>query len=259
MKYQHIVQAEFIDRPNRFIAHVKLAETEPLTAEMAAEAAEIEKEADAAGGSEGVTVHVKNTGRCRELLVPGATVYLEKSANPNRSTAYDLVAVEKGERLINMDSQAPNKVVEEWLWKKELFPDLILVRPETKYGNSRFDFYVETAGDRSLGRVGEKIFIEVKGVTLEENGVCRFPDAPTERGVKHIRELIKCRSDGYEAYILFVIQLSPVKYLEPNDVTHKAFGDALREAAKAGVHVLARDCKITIDSMEIMNEVEVRL
>ena len=171
MKYQHIVPAEFVDRPNRFIAHVKLAEAALQAPDADNEAVGMEKRADTSSGSENVTVHVKNTGRCRELLVPGATVYLEKSTNPNRSTAYDLVAVEKGERLINMDSQAPNKVVEEWIWKKELFPDLILVRPETKYGNSRFDFYVETAGERNLGKAGEKIFIEVKGVTMEKDGV----------------------------------------------------------------------------------------
>ena len=153
MKYQHIVQAEFIDRPNRFIAHVLVNGKEE-------------------------TVHVKNTGRCRELLREGTRVYLEKSENPNRSTAYDLVAVEKGKRMINMDSQAPNIVVGEWLLSKELFPDLILLRPETKYGNSRFDFYVETEA--------EKIFIEVKGVTLENEGVVRFPDAPSDRAVKHV-------------------------------------------------------------------------
>ena len=145
--------------------------------------------------------------------------------------------------------------VERWVFDKEEKPGECfknaVVYSEKTYGESRFDFYIED-GER-------KAFMEVKGVTLELDGVCRFPDAPTERGVKHIRELIKCMEDGYEAYILFVIQMSPVKYLEPNDATHKAFGDSLREAAKAGVHVMARDCKVTIDSMEIMNEVEVRL
>ena len=150
-----------------------------------------------------------------------------------------------------MDSQAPNAAVKEWLKKGELFSKDAKIYSEKTYGESRFDFYIEDGA--------RKAFMEVKGVTLEDDGVCRFPDAPTERGIKHIRELIKCIEDGYEAYILFVIQLSPVKYLEPNDVTHKAFGDVLREAAKLGVHVMARDCSVTIDSMEIMNEVEVRL
>ncbi len=259
MKYQHIVQAEFIDRPNRFIAHVKLAETAPQASDGDNEAAGMEKGADAAGGSEGVTVHVKNTGRCRELLVPGATVYLEKSANPNRSTAYDLVAVEKGEHLINMDSQAPNKVVEEWLWKKELFPDLILVRPETKYGNSRFDFYVETAGDRSLEMAGEKIFIEVKGVTLEEDSVVRFPDAPSDRAVKHVEELIEAGKADYRVLVIFVIQMENVKYFTPNSKTHPEFALALQRAAKEGVEILAYDCMVTRDSLEVKHPVNVRI
>ena len=246
MKYQHIVQAEFIDRPNRFIAHVKLARNAPR-AEAVVREAEI------------VTVHVKNTGRCRELLIPGATVYLEKSTNPNRSTAYDLVAVEKGKRLINMDSQAPNKVVEEWLWKKELFPDLILVRPETKFGNSRFDFYVETAGDESSGREAEKIFIEVKGVTLEEDGVVRFPDAPSDRAVKHVEELIEAGKAGYRVLVIFVIQMENVKYFTPNIKTHAEFALALQKAAKAGVEIVAYDCSVTKDSMEVKHPVKVRL
>lgn len=226
MKYSNIEQARFKERPNRFIAYV---ETEQ--------------------GRE--VCHVKNTGRCKELLQPDAVVYVQRNDDPARKTKLDLICVEKTPYLVNMDSQAPNGAVKEWLQAGNLFSKNAVIYSEKTYGESRFDFYIED-GER-------KAFVEVKGVTLEENGVCRFPDAPTERGVKHIRELIKCRSDGYEAYILFVIQLSPVKYLEPNDVTHKAFGDALREAAKAGVHVMARDCKITIDSMEIMNEVEVRL
>ena len=226
MKYSNMERAYFKERPNRFIAYVETEEGREIC-------------------------HVKNTGRCRELLTPDAVVYVQRNENPARKTKLDLIGVEKGDYLINMDSQAPNAAVKEWLQAGNLFSKNAVIYSEKTYGESRFDFYIED-GER-------KAFMEVKGVTLEENGVCRFPDAPTERGVKHIRELIKCRSDGYEAYILFVIQLSPVKYLEPNDVTHKAFGDALREAAKAGVHVLARDCKITIDSMEIMNEVEVRL
>ena len=277
MKYQHIVQAEFVDRPNRFIAHVKLPRSTPRVGAVvrdgkkavhrAAEAMTDGKEtaplaevlANEMHEAETVTVHVKNTGRCRELLVPGATVYLEKTTNPNRSTAYDLVAVEKGERLINMDSQAPNKVVEEWLWKKELFPDLILVRPETKFGNSRFDFYAETAGDEGLGTAAEKIFIEVKGVTLEEDGVVRFPDAPSDRAVKHVEELVEAGRAGYRVLVIFVIQMAHVKYFTPNVRTHPEFAQALQRAVQEGVEILAYDCRVTRDSMEVKAPVEVRL
>ena len=231
MEYRKVVKAVFKRRPNRFVAY-----------------------ADINGREE--AVHVKNTGRCKELLIEGCTIYLAEADNQNRKTRYDLVAVEKirGNKpplLINMDSQIPNSAAEEWLKRGVLFSENAVIKREVTYGSSRFDFYIED-GER-------KAFMEVKGVTLEDHGICRFPDAPTERGVKHIRELMKCMEEGYEAYILFVIQMSPVKYLEPNDVTHKEFGDVLREAAKAGVHVMARDCKITIDSMEVMNEVEVRL
>lgn len=226
MKYSNIEQARFLERPNRFIAYVETDNGREIC-------------------------HVKNTGRCKELLPPGAVVYVERNDNPARKTKLDLIGVKKSSYLINMDSQAPNAAVKEWLMEGHLFSDQAKIYAEKTYGESRFDFYIEDGSRRA--------FMEVKGVTLEEDGICRFPDAPTERGIKHIKELVKCMEDGYEAYILFVIQMSPVKYLEPNDVTHKAFGDALREAAKAGVHVMARDCKITIDSMEIMNEVEVRL
>lgn len=226
MKYSNIEKAVFKERPNRFVAYVETEKGREIC-------------------------HVKNTGRCRELLPPDAVVYVQRNENPARKTKLDLITVEKNDYLINMDSQAPNAAVKEWLQAGNLFSENAKIYSEKTYGQSRFDFYVEDGA--------RKAFIEVKGVTLEDNGVCRFPDAPTERGVKHIRELIKCREDGFEAYILFVIQMSPVKYLEPNDKTHQAFGDALREAAKAGVQVMARDCKITIDTMEIMNEVEVRL
>ncbi len=226
MIYENIVQGTFLERLNRFVAYVELA-----------------------GKRE--TVHVKNTGRCKELLQPGATVYLEKSLNPNRKTAYDLIAVQKGERLINMDSQIPNKVVEEWLWKKELFHDLVLVRPETQYGKSRFDFYLETQED--------KIFMEVKGVTLEEDGVVRFPDAPSERAVKHVEELIQACEEGYKAYILFVIQMKDVKYFAPNEDTHPEFADALRKAAEAGVKILAYDCDVTKEEITLAEPVEVCL
>ena len=226
MKYQHIVQAEFVERQNRFVAYVNLD-----------------------GRRE--KVHVKNTGRCKELLLPGAKVYLEKGSNPARTTAYYLVAVEKEKRLVNMDSQAPNKVVEEWLYTKKLFPDLVLVRPETTYGKSRFDFYVETKN--------EKIFIEVKGVTLEENGVVSFPDAPSERAVKHVEELIQAQKEGYRVMVLFVIQMEGVKFFTPNEVTHKEFAESLYKAKEAGVEILAYDCQVTPDSMSIGKPVPVEI
>lgn len=226
MKYGQIEKGRFESRPNRFIAYVDID-------------GRIEK------------VHVKNTGRCRELLTEHAVVFLNKSANPARSTAYDLVAVKKGERLINMDSQAPNKAVEEWLLKKELFSDVLTVRPETKYGSSRFDFYVETPED--------KIFIEVKGVTLEQEDVVLFPDAPSERAVKHIHELMKAVEEGYKAYIIFVVQMSGVKYFMPNRKTHAEFADALLKARQSGVEILAYDCIVTPDSMTVHGSVPVRL
>lgn len=226
MKYLNMERALFKERPNRFIAYVETTHGREIC-------------------------HVKNTGRCKELLSENAVVYVQRNDNPARKTKLDLITVEKNQYLINMDSQAPNQAVKEWLEEGNLFSENAKIYPERTYGESRFDFYIED-GER-------KAFMEVKGVTLEIDGVCRFPDAPTERGVKHIKELQKCLEEGYEAYILFVIQMSPVEYLEPNDATHKAFGDALREAAKAGVHVMARDCSVSIDSMEIMNEVEVRL
>ena len=230
MKYITIVKAKFIERPNRFIAIVELD-----------------------GRKE--TVHVKNTGRCKELLPAGATVYLSKSDNPSRKTVFDLVAVEKetdqGALLINMDSQIPNDVAEEWLKKGKLFTKKAIIKREVKCGNSRFDFYIED-GDR-------KAFLEVKGCTLEDHGHAKFPDAPTERGVKHIEELIGCVKDGYEAYILFVIQMKGVKDFGPNDDTHKAFGDTLRKAAAAGVRILAYDCIVSPDSLDIDKKVKVKL
>jgi A/G-specific adenine glycosylase/sugar fermentation stimulation protein len=196
-------------------------------------------------------VHVKNTGRCAELLVPGATVYVQRAENPERKTQWDLIAVKKGERIINMDSQIPNKVVEEWIRKGNLFANTTLVRPETTYGNSRFDLYIEADG--------RKIFMEIKGVTLEEQGVVRFPDAPTERGVKHIDELIQATKDGYEAYLFFVVQMKGVKYLAPNRKTHAAFGEAMERAKEAGVHLLAYECEIEKDSIVLTKEVPVVL
>ena len=226
MNYERIRKAFFIERPNRFIAYVQL---------------DGEKE----------TVHVKNTGRCAELLVPGAPVYIQESVNPARKTKWDLIAVEKGKRMINMDSQIPNKVVQEWIEGGNLFPDVRLVRPETTYGNSRFDLYVE-AGD-------SRIFIEVKGVTLEEDGVCRFPDAPSDRAVKHMEELVRAKKEGYETYVFFVIQMKDVRYFTPNMDTHPAFAETLKKAAAAGVKILAYDCEVTSDSITIREPVDVVL
>ncbi len=226
MQYENITTGIFLERPNRFLAKVEVE-----------------------GCIE--TVHVKNTGRCRELLVPGAQVYLDRSHVPGRKTLYDLVAVQKGERLINMDSQAPNRAVDQWLQEGGLFPSPSLVRPETKYGNSRFDFYVEADG--------EKIFIEVKGVTLEEEGVVRFPDAPSERAVKHVEELVAAKRDGYRAFVLFVIQMEKVSYFMPNQDTHPAFAQALCAAAREGVEILAYDCHVTENTMHLRQRVPVIL
>lgn len=226
MQYQTVKEGRFLSRPNRFVAHVRV------------------------NGAEEV-VHVKNTGRCRELLVPDATVYLADSGNPNRKTRYDLIAVRKGSLLVNMDSQATNKVFGEWAAAGQFRPGLTLLRPETVWGNSRFDFYWE-AGDR-------KGFAEVKGVTLEENGHARFPDAPTLRGVKHLEELVLCRAEGYEATVCFVLQMSGMVDFAPNDATHPAFGEALRRAAAAGVEVLAMECAVSPDSLAITKPVPVRL
>ena len=226
MKYKNTVRAEFCDRPNRFIAHVKIN-----------------------GVME--TVHVKNTGRCRELLVPGCPVILEKSDNTARKTAYDLISVCKDGRWINMDSQAPNQAAAEWIQGGGLFAEEVSVYRERKYGNSRFDIYVESPE--------RKAFIEVKGVTLEENNIVRFPDAPTERGLKHVEELAECMQEGYEAYLLFVIQMKDVRKFQPNWNTHHRFGDALKAAREAGVRILAMDCMIGEDFMRIQDPVEVDL
>lgn len=233
MRYKNVVKARFISRPNRFIANVNV-------------------------DGETVVSHVKNTGRCRELLVPDAAVYLEDfdGRMGTRKLRYSLIAVEKQGLLINMDSQAPNKVAEEALKSgaigfEELGP-LSIVKPETVYGDSRFDFYVE-------GESGQKGFIEVKGCTLENDGVASFPDAPTERGVKHINELVTAKEKGYFAGILFIVQMQGMKYLTPNDSTHPAFGDALRAAASAGISVRAFDCHVTPDTLEADKEIKVVL
>jgi len=226
MKYHNVRDGVFISRPNRFIAEVEID-----------------------GKRE--DVHVKNTGRCRELLIPGTMVYLQEAANPNRSTRYDLITVRKGERLINMDANAPNAAFHEYLQSGLYIDGVTVIKPETKYGSSRFDFYAETKARR--------IFIEVKGVTLEEDGVVMFPDAPTERGVKHLNELVQCVRDGYEAQAVFVVQMSDVLYFTPNVKTHKAFGDALVSAKAAGVKIAAFDCRVEPDNMTIGKAVEVRL
>lgn len=227
MRYERITQGSFQERPNRFLAYAELAGKKEV-------------------------IHVKNTGRCAELLKPGAVIYVQESQNPERKTKWDLIAVEKGDRIINMDSQIPNRVVQEWIEEGNLFEDVRLVKPETTYCNSRFDLYVETGDKR-------KIFIEVKGVTLEENGVVRFPDAPSERAVKHLEELGHAVKEGYEAYVFFVIQMKGVRYFTPNRDTHPAFCDALKRAQAAGVHVLAYDCEVSADSIEVNEEVPVVL
>ena len=271
MKYNQVVPGTFLQRPNRFIAHVEINGREEIC-------------------------HVKNTGRCRELLIPGCTVYCAVSDNPQRKTKYDLIAVEKiiesqtvfanagipsqhgkstpeahGTLLVNMDSQAPNAAVKEWLQSgASPFGNIDYIKPEYKYGNSRFDFYLEcktetkrtgtapTPTENETTR-SRKIFLEVKGVTLENNGVVLFPDAPTERGVKHVRELIRCREEGFETYVLFVIQMERALYFTPNRKTHPQFADALCDAQNAGVQLLAYTCKVTPDEMKIDKELKVRL
>ena len=224
MRYQEVVKATFLARPNRFIAHVEM-------------------------DGKVAICHVKNTGRCRELLVPGAEVWLERGKNPGRKTAWDLIAVRKGERLINMDAQAPNKVFAEYA--PQFAAGLTAIRPEYTYGSSRLDFCLETPEGIHL--------VEVKGVTLEEDGHVRFPDAPTERGVKHLQELIRAVEEGHRASAVFVVQMEDVLDFAPNDVTHPAFGAALRRAAAAGVEVAAFRCRVAPDSLEILGCVPVVL
>ena len=218
MQYKNCRKGIFRSRPNRFIAHVEV---------------------------DGVLeiCHVKNTGRCKELLVDGAVVYLEEQSGSHRKTKFDLIAVEKWYLLINMDSQAPNQAVEEWLPQSGLFSEITLLKREVRYGSSRFDFYVEADGKRC--------FLEVKGVTLEENGVARFPDAPTERGTKHLRELESCMSEGYEGYVVFVIQMQPVRCFVPNWERDPVFSETLQQVAAAGVQLLAVDCHVQPDRMEL--------
>ena len=225
MEYGKMVPGVFLSRPNRFIAHV-----------------EIDGRAE--------VCHVKNTGRCRELLPAGAQVWCQESDNPDRKTKYDLITVKKGERLINMDSQAPNMAAREWLLAGGL-GEILELRPETVHGGSRFDF--------SFLKDGRRCFLEVKGVTLENDGICAFPDAPTERGSKHLRGLARAAEEGYGAYVLFVVQMENVRWLHPNDATDPVFGKALREAAAAGVQILAMDCRVTPESMTLNESLPVVL
>ena len=233
MKYEEMYRGIFRGRPNRFLADVEL---------------------------EGKTerCHVKNTGRLRELLLPGTPVWLQKSDKAERKTKYSLIAVEKrtrdgGSAIVNIDSQAPNEAAAQWVQQGAggLFRQVELVKREKRFGNSRFDLYIEADGRRA--------FVEVKGVTLDVEGTARFPDAPTERGIKHIEELVEARKAGYDAYLLFVIQMKGIHRFEPNEKTHRAFGEALRAAAAMGVKILAYDCIVTEDTMEIDAPVEVNL
>jgi sugar fermentation stimulation protein A len=225
MKYGKMIEGQFLARPNRFIAHVEIDGKREIC-------------------------HVKNTGRCRELLPEGARVWCEVAENPSRKTKFDLITVQKGHRLINMDSQAPNAAAREWLLSGGL-GQIENLRAETVHGDSRFDF--------SFTRNGQTCFLEVKGVTLEHDGICAFPDAPTERGVKHLNGLARAAQDGCGAFVLFVIQMADVQYLHSNDETDPAFGAALREAAAKGVQILAMDCDVGVDFMTIRNPVAVRL
>lgn len=225
MHYENMVSGRFLSRPNRFIAHVEINGKEEI-------------------------VHVKNTGRCRELLPTGAEVWCQHWDVPTRKTEYDLIFVRKGDRIINMDSQSPNHAVREWLQQGGL-GEIKNLKWEYTHGDSRFDFAFE--------KDGRHCFLEVKGVTLENNGICAFPDAPTVRGVKHLKGLTQLAQEGFGAYVLFVVQMENVLYLHPNDDTDPAFGAALREAAAAGVQVLATECAVTPDSMAISKPIEVRL
>lgn len=226
MKYDRMYPGKFISRPNRFIANIEV------------------------NGKVHVC-HVKNTGRCKELLTDNADVFVQLSDNPDRKTQYDLISVYKGNMLVNMDSQAPNKVFGEWVKESGYFKNVTFIQPECKFGNSRFDFYLEADG--------KKIFVEVKGVTLENDGVVSFPDAPTERGVKHLNELAKALKEGYEAYVAFIIQMQECLYFTPNRQTHPEFADTLKEIAEKGVGVIALNCTVTPDTLEANEFVEVRL
>ena len=224
--YNNICEGIFLSRPNRFIAEVEVG-------------GKIER------------CHVKNTGRCKELLIPRARVYVNRADKPERTTNYDLVAVWKGERLINMDSQAPNKVFHEYLKSGKYMDGITHIKSEATYGDSRFDFYI-AVGER-------KIFIEVKGVTLEMDGVALFPDAPTERGIKHLHGLAHCIDDGYEAHMVFIVQMKNICHFAPNNFTHAAFGKTLSDVIELGVKIAAFDCLVTPNSLTINEALPVKL
>lgn len=221
LHYNSICKGEFIRRPNRFIAEVLINEQKTIC-------------------------HVKNTGRLKELLTNSALVYLEKSTNPKRKTGYSLIAVKKEERIVNIDSQAPNKILHEALLngriKLSKYENISYIKSESPYGASRFDFYIESSNN--------KAYIEVKGVTLEEKGLAKFPDAPTLRGVKHIYELVNAKKAGFDAFIVFIVQMNNIKYFTPNDKTHKEFGEALRFAKNKGVEILAYECDVSPEHVE---------
>lgn len=226
MIYSNVISGKFVSRPNRFIANVEIDGEEHIA-------------------------HVKNTGRCKELFIPGAEVYLQISDNPDRKTKYDVIAIKKGDKVINIDSQIPNKVFGEFVAQGGFLNNVTYVKPECTYKNSRFDFYIEADG--------RKIFAEVKGVTLDEGGVARFPDAPTERGVKHLNELADSVENGYTAYVVFIIQMKGIKHFEPNYKMHQAFGDTLKAATGIGVNVIAYDCEVTPNSITIDGKIPVCL
>lgn len=226
MKYENITEGVFLNRLNRFVAQVLIDGKEQ-------------------------TVHVKNTGRCKELLICGVTVWLQRSDNPLRKTEFDLVAVKKGDLIVNIDSQVPNSVAYEWLKKGNLFSENAVIKREVTRGDSRFDLYVED-GER-------KAFIEVKGVTLENDGVAAFPDAPTLRGIKHLNGLVRCKEEGFEAYVFFIIQMKGVHTFTPNYKTHFEFGEALKNAKENGVEVLALDCVVTPNSINADNFINVEI
>lgn len=226
MIYENIIKANFITRDNRFIAHILVDGKEEIC-------------------------HVKNTGRCKELLVPNAEILVQKNNDPKRKTKFSLITVNKNGRLINMDSQAPNAVTEEWLKNGGLFVDITNIKREQKFENSRFDFYFE--------RGGKKCFMEVKGVTLENDNIVSFPDAPSERAVKHLKELQTAHNMGYDCYVLFVVQMENVKFFEPNAQNHKAFAQELKKARDCGINVLAYDCNVKPDSLIINKAVGVSI
>lgn len=226
MIYENISPAVFLRRPNRFIAHILHEGQEKIC-------------------------HVKNTGRCKELLIPGTDILIQRSDNPERKTEFDLISVYKGGRLINMDAAAPNTVFGEFLKKGGLGTVPDVVKPECRHGDSRFDFYFELDGKAA--------FAEVKGVTLEQDGVARFPDAPTERGIKHLNGLIACKNEGFDAYAVFVVQMKGIDYFEPNWATHREFGDILRKAKHAGVKILVYDCNVSETTLDISAPVAIKL